>query len=174
MKMHAEKKHKCDKCTNSYGTIWDLKRHILDCGKTFQCTCGCPYASRTALLSHIYRTQHEIPVEHRYGSIFQISSAHGHISLWGLAFGGRVSALVNASNGPSVLGFTTAHNTVACIFLGLTSVHPLSDRLPLAKSLNSLNLKDFAAQCCVLFSCFLEVQMRTIACFTQIVSPVGF
>ncbi|KAM3828655.1 ATM interactor [Vipera latastei] len=65
MKMHAEKKHKCDKCTNSYGTIWDLKRHILDCGKTFQCTCGCPYASRTALLSHIYRTQHEIPVEHR-------------------------------------------------------------------------------------------------------------
>ncbi|XP_058010910.1 ATM interactor isoform X2 [Ahaetulla prasina] len=65
MKMHAEKKHKCDKCTNSYGTIWDLKRHIVDCGKTFQCTCGCPYASRTALLSHIYRTQHEIPVEHR-------------------------------------------------------------------------------------------------------------
>lgn len=65
MKMHAEKKHKCDKCGNSYGTIWDLKRHIEDCGKTFQCTCGCPYASRTALLSHIYRTQHEIPVEHR-------------------------------------------------------------------------------------------------------------
>uniref|UniRef100_A0ACB8E9P2 Uncharacterized protein n=1 Tax=Sphaerodactylus townsendi TaxID=933632 RepID=A0ACB8E9P2_9SAUR len=65
MKMHAEKKHKCDKCNNSYGTIWDLKRHIEDCGKTFQCTCGCPYASRTALLSHIYRTQHEIPVEHR-------------------------------------------------------------------------------------------------------------
>ncbi|XP_053127579.1 ATM interactor [Hemicordylus capensis] len=65
MKMHAEKKHKCDKCSNSYGTIWDLKRHIEDCGKTFQCTCGCPYASRTALLSHIYRTQHEIPVEHR-------------------------------------------------------------------------------------------------------------
>ncbi|KAL7978826.1 hypothetical protein Chor_013315 [Crotalus horridus] len=65
MKIHAEKKHKCDKCTNSYGTVWDLKRHVLDCGKTFQCTCGCPYASRTALLSHIYRTQHEIPVEHR-------------------------------------------------------------------------------------------------------------
>ncbi|KAH0619525.1 hypothetical protein JD844_000211 [Phrynosoma platyrhinos] len=65
MKMHAEKKHKCDKCSNSYGTVWDLKRHVEDCGKTFQCTCGCPYASRTALLSHIYRTQHEIPVEHR-------------------------------------------------------------------------------------------------------------
>ncbi|XP_066493669.1 ATM interactor [Tiliqua scincoides] len=65
MKMHAEKKHKCDKCGNSYGTIWDLKRHMEDCGKTFQCTCGCPYASRTALLSHVYRTQHEIPVEHR-------------------------------------------------------------------------------------------------------------
>nr|XP_060643974.1 ATM interactor [Anolis sagrei ordinatus] len=65
MKMHAEKKHKCDKCSNSYGTVWDLKRHVEDCGKTFQCTCGCPYASRTALLSHIYRTQHEIPAEHR-------------------------------------------------------------------------------------------------------------
>lgn len=70
MKMHAEKKHKCDKCSNSYGTIWDLKRHIEDCGKTFQCTCGCPYASRTALLSHIYRTQHEIPIEHRWHLYF--------------------------------------------------------------------------------------------------------
>uniref|UniRef100_H3AHT5 ATM interactor n=1 Tax=Latimeria chalumnae TaxID=7897 RepID=H3AHT5_LATCH len=65
MKMHAERKHKCSKCSNSYGTEWDLKRHTEDCGKTFQCTCGCPYASRTALLSHIYRTGHEIPAEHR-------------------------------------------------------------------------------------------------------------
>ncbi|XP_007937309.1 ATM interactor [Orycteropus afer afer] len=65
MKMHAEKKHKCNKCSNSYGTEWDLKRHAEDCGKTFQCTCGCPYASRTALQSHIYRTGHEIPAEHR-------------------------------------------------------------------------------------------------------------
>ncbi|KAM6253190.1 ATM interactor isoform 2-T2 [Porphyrio hochstetteri] len=65
MKMHAEKKHKCDKCSNSYGTEWYLKRHIEVCGKTFQCTCGCPYTSRTALLSHIYRTGHEIPAEHR-------------------------------------------------------------------------------------------------------------
>ncbi|XP_059523296.1 ATM interactor isoform X1 [Myotis daubentonii] len=65
MKMHAEKKHKCSKCSNSYGTKWDLKRHAEDCGKTFQCTCGCPYASRTSLQSHIYRTGHEIPAEHR-------------------------------------------------------------------------------------------------------------
>ncbi|XP_030045269.1 ATM interactor [Microcaecilia unicolor] len=65
MKMHAEKKHKCDKCMNSYSTEWDLKRHAGYCGKTFQCTCGCPYISRTALLSHIYRTGHEIPAEHR-------------------------------------------------------------------------------------------------------------
>lgn len=65
MKMHAEKKHKCSKCSNSYGTEWDLRRHEEDCGKTFQCTCGCPYASRTALQSHIYRTGHEIPAEHR-------------------------------------------------------------------------------------------------------------
>ncbi|XP_075432846.1 ATM interactor [Ascaphus truei] len=65
MKMHAEKKHKCDKCGSLYGTEWDLKRHVGYCGKIFQCTCGCPYASRTALLSHIHRTGHEIPVEHR-------------------------------------------------------------------------------------------------------------
>ncbi|KAL6113194.1 atmin [Pungitius sinensis] len=65
MKMHAEKKHKCFKCTNGYSTEWDLKRHIEDCGKTYHCTCGCPYASRAALLSHIYRTGHEIPTEHR-------------------------------------------------------------------------------------------------------------
>ncbi|KAK1163497.1 ATM interactor-like [Acipenser oxyrinchus oxyrinchus] len=66
MKMHAEKKYKCAKCSNSYSTEWDLKRHSEDCGKMYQCTCGCPYACRAALLSHIYRTGHEIPAEHRY------------------------------------------------------------------------------------------------------------
>ncbi|KAM9302379.1 ATM interactor [Gastrophryne carolinensis] len=65
MKMHAEKKHKCEKCGNSYGTEWDLNRHVGYCGKTFRCTCGCPYASRTALLSHTHRMGHEIPLEHR-------------------------------------------------------------------------------------------------------------
>ncbi|XP_077376187.1 ATM interactor [Festucalex cinctus] len=65
MKMHAEKKHKCSKCNNGYSTEWDLKRHTEDCGKTYECTCGCPYASRAALLSHIFRTGHEIPTEHR-------------------------------------------------------------------------------------------------------------
>lgn len=65
MKMHAEKKHKCLKCNNGYSTEWDLKRHIEDCGKTYRCTCGCPYASRAALLSHVYRMGHEIPTEHR-------------------------------------------------------------------------------------------------------------
>ncbi|KAJ7995037.1 hypothetical protein DPEC_G00255740 [Dallia pectoralis] len=66
MKMHAEKKHKCTKCNNGYSTEWDLRRHIEDCGRTYRCTCGCPYASRAALLSHIYRTGHEVPSEHRY------------------------------------------------------------------------------------------------------------
>ncbi|KAM8946833.1 ATM interactor [Pelodytes ibericus] len=65
MKMHAEKKHKCDKCGSCYGTEWDLKRHVGYCGKIFRCTCGCPYASRTALLSHTLRMGHEIPIEHR-------------------------------------------------------------------------------------------------------------
>ncbi|XP_051513259.1 ATM interactor isoform X2 [Myxocyprinus asiaticus] len=66
MKMHAEKKHKCLKCSNSYSTEWDLRRHAEDCGRTYSCTCGCPYASRAALLSHIYRMGHEVPKEHRY------------------------------------------------------------------------------------------------------------
>nr|XP_055029350.1 ATM interactor [Misgurnus anguillicaudatus] len=66
MKMHAEKKHKCLKCSNGYSTEWDLRRHTEDCGRTYSCTCGCPYASRAALLSHIYRTGHEVPKEHRY------------------------------------------------------------------------------------------------------------
>lgn len=65
MKMHAEKKHKCSKCNNGYSTEWDLRRHTEDCGRTYRCTCGCPYASRAALLSHIYRTGHELPTEHR-------------------------------------------------------------------------------------------------------------
>ncbi|XP_048860962.1 ATM interactor [Brienomyrus brachyistius] len=66
MKMHAERKHRCAKCSNCYSTEWDLRRHAEDCGKTYHCTCGCPYASRAALLSHIYRTGHEVPTEHRY------------------------------------------------------------------------------------------------------------
>ncbi|KAK1784954.1 hypothetical protein P4O66_018390, partial [Electrophorus voltai] len=66
MKMHAEKKHKCVKCSNGYSTEWDLRRHAEDCGRTYSCTCGCPYASRAALLSHVYRTGHEVPQEHRY------------------------------------------------------------------------------------------------------------
>uniref|UniRef100_A0A672PFF0 ATM interactor n=1 Tax=Sinocyclocheilus grahami TaxID=75366 RepID=A0A672PFF0_SINGR len=69
MKMHAEKKHKCLKCSNGYSTEWDLRRHVEDCGRTYSCTCGCPYASRAALLSHIYRTGHEVPKEHRYPSV---------------------------------------------------------------------------------------------------------
>ncbi|XP_076848651.1 ATM interactor [Brachyhypopomus gauderio] len=66
MKMHAEKKHKCVKCSNGYSTEWDLRRHTEDCGRMYSCTCGCPYASRAALLSHIYRTGHEVPQEHRF------------------------------------------------------------------------------------------------------------
>uniref|UniRef100_A0A2K5BZB0 C2H2-type domain-containing protein n=1 Tax=Aotus nancymaae TaxID=37293 RepID=A0A2K5BZB0_AOTNA len=65
MKMHAEKKHKCSKCSNSYRIEWDLKRHAEDCGKIFRCTRGCPYTSRKALQSHIYRTSHEIPVSNK-------------------------------------------------------------------------------------------------------------
>uniref|UniRef100_A0A2K5RQT4 C2H2-type domain-containing protein n=1 Tax=Cebus imitator TaxID=2715852 RepID=A0A2K5RQT4_CEBIM len=64
IKMHAEKKHKCSKCSDSYCIEWDLKRHAEDCGKIW-CTRGCPYTSRKALQSHIHGTSHEIPAEHR-------------------------------------------------------------------------------------------------------------
>lgn len=98
MKMHAEKKHKCFKCSNGYSTEWDLKRHIENCGKTYQCTCGCPYASRAALLSHIYRTGHEIPTEHRYvpeHEGFHIYFRTG--KFWILMVGNLISAQVPSS-----------------------------------------------------------------------------
>uniref|UniRef100_A0A2K6V7H7 ATM interactor n=1 Tax=Saimiri boliviensis boliviensis TaxID=39432 RepID=A0A2K6V7H7_SAIBB len=52
-------------CSDWYRIEWDLKRHTEDCGKIFQCTRGCPYTRRKALQSHIHRTSHEIPAEHR-------------------------------------------------------------------------------------------------------------
>lgn len=55
-----------------------------DCGKTYQCTCGCPYASRAALLSHIYRTGHEIPTEHRYVKVYTNQGFAGLLRLTAL------------------------------------------------------------------------------------------
>ncbi|TRY55721.1 hypothetical protein DNTS_010290 [Danionella cerebrum] len=72
LNMHLVKSHRVQEglvnptCSNGYSTEWDLRRHAEDCGRTYSCTCGCPYASRAALLSHVYRTGHEVPTEHRY------------------------------------------------------------------------------------------------------------
>ncbi|KAL4630256.1 ATM interactor-like [Arapaima gigas] len=66
MKMHSERKHRCTKCDNRYSTKGDLRRHAEDCGRVYCCGCGCPYASRAALLSHNHRTGHEVPAEHRF------------------------------------------------------------------------------------------------------------
>ncbi|CAM9712395.1 ATM interactor isoform X1 [Lampetra fluviatilis] len=65
LKMHAERTHECGVCERRYSTRADLRRHQGDCGRVFSCSCGCPYASRTALLSHAYRTGHVLPEEHR-------------------------------------------------------------------------------------------------------------
>uniref|UniRef100_S4R9J4 ATM interactor n=1 Tax=Petromyzon marinus TaxID=7757 RepID=S4R9J4_PETMA len=65
LKMHAERTHECGVCERRYSTRADLRRHQGDCGRVFSCSCGCPYVSRTALLSHAYRTGHVLPEEHR-------------------------------------------------------------------------------------------------------------
>uniref|UniRef100_UPI00358EEB91 ATM interactor n=1 Tax=Myxine glutinosa TaxID=7769 RepID=UPI00358EEB91 len=65
LKMHAERRHHCDQCTRAFGTASDLARHQGACGRLFSCSCGCPYASRNGLLSHVARTGHKLPEEHR-------------------------------------------------------------------------------------------------------------
>ncbi|TSZ97540.1 ATM interactor [Bagarius yarrelli] len=117
MKMHAEKKHKCVKCSNGYSTEWDLKRHAEDCGRTYSCTCGCPYASRTALLSHIYRTGHEVPKEHRYPPVKKrkmekLSRSATKLEPNGQTYEMEATDGVVASEGASHMSSLPQHNPV--------------------------------------------------------------
>ncbi|XP_070576024.1 ATM interactor-like [Ptychodera flava] len=65
MKIHAEKKMFCSKCQKGFSTKTDHARHEKTCGTLFRCSCGCPYSTRSALLTHIKRQGqgHSLPQE---------------------------------------------------------------------------------------------------------------
>ncbi|XP_064625216.1 ATM interactor-like [Lineus longissimus] len=63
--VHKEKKFICDFCGFKFGVESAMKRHKNTCGVIFKCgTCGCPYATREALLTHCKRKQHIVPENH--------------------------------------------------------------------------------------------------------------
>ncbi|XP_049295557.1 uncharacterized protein LOC125770216 [Anopheles funestus] len=59
LKMHGERKHRCEQCGKSFATESYLRHHRLSCGQKFTCThCSFSYGSREALLTHAKRKQH--------------------------------------------------------------------------------------------------------------------
>ncbi|KAK6185950.1 hypothetical protein SNE40_008077 [Patella caerulea] len=61
-KVHGEKKYLCGTCQKGFAFDRDLKRHRETCGVTFKCvTCGCPFTSPEAVLTHCKRKQHQAP-----------------------------------------------------------------------------------------------------------------
>ncbi|OWF45089.1 ATM interactor-like [Mizuhopecten yessoensis] len=63
-KVHAEKKHKCEKCGAGFGLSRDKERHEVRCGIVYKCgTCQCPYTTREAMLTHCQRKSHDLPAE---------------------------------------------------------------------------------------------------------------
>ncbi|KAJ7337105.1 hypothetical protein OS493_009957 [Desmophyllum pertusum] len=61
MTIHAEKKNVCSKCGKGFGLPDACRRHELKCGQLFTCSCGCPYTTREALLTHTRRQMHKLP-----------------------------------------------------------------------------------------------------------------
>ena len=60
MTIHAEKKHKCNKCGRGFGMPDTCRRHESKCGKMFPCSCGCPFTTREAMLTHASRKNHAV------------------------------------------------------------------------------------------------------------------
>ena len=61
MTVHAEKKNICGKCGKGFGLPDACRRHELKCGQLFTCSCGCPYTTIEALLTHAGRKMHKVP-----------------------------------------------------------------------------------------------------------------
>ncbi|XP_068721216.1 ATM interactor-like [Montipora capricornis] len=61
MTVHAEKKNICSKCGKGFGLADACRRHELKCGQLFTCSCGCPYTTLEALLTHAKRKMHKFP-----------------------------------------------------------------------------------------------------------------
>uniref|UniRef100_A0A182WD49 C2H2-type domain-containing protein n=1 Tax=Anopheles minimus TaxID=112268 RepID=A0A182WD49_9DIPT len=59
LKVHGERKHRCEPCGKSFATESYLRHHQLSCGQKFTCAhCTYSYGSREALLTHAKRKQH--------------------------------------------------------------------------------------------------------------------
>ncbi|XP_052889221.1 uncharacterized protein LOC128297589 [Anopheles moucheti] len=59
LKVHGERKHRCEPCGKSFATESYLRHHRLSCGQKFNCAhCTYSYGSREALLTHAKRKQH--------------------------------------------------------------------------------------------------------------------
>uniref|UniRef100_A0A182YC77 C2H2-type domain-containing protein n=1 Tax=Anopheles stephensi TaxID=30069 RepID=A0A182YC77_ANOST len=59
LKVHGERKHRCEACEKSFATESYLRHHRLSCGQKFSCDhCSYTYGSREALLTHAKRKRH--------------------------------------------------------------------------------------------------------------------
>lgn len=61
MTVHGEKKFSCKICGKKFGRNDACIRHEKACGKVFPCSCGCPFNSRTSMLTHAKRNGHTVP-----------------------------------------------------------------------------------------------------------------
>ncbi|VVC29624.1 Zinc finger C2H2-type [Cinara cedri] len=64
IKVHLDKKHKCEKCDKGFPTESILKSHIVTCGVKYSCYCGIQYKSPEAFLTHTKRKQHNIGLKY--------------------------------------------------------------------------------------------------------------
>ncbi|XP_013396813.1 ATM interactor-like [Lingula anatina] len=66
MKVHAEKKYQCSKCSRNFGLDRDRKWHEESCGVTYTCkSCDHWYFTREALATHCSRANHPYPQEYK-------------------------------------------------------------------------------------------------------------
>ena len=61
--MHAEKKHVCPKCGAKFGNPKRIKLHMESCQTFFSCSCRVPFKTKSALLEHSVKNQHNLPDE---------------------------------------------------------------------------------------------------------------
>lgn len=60
IKVHSDKKYKCDNCDKGFPLESTLKSHRVTCGVRYSCYCGVQYKSPEAFLTHTKRKQHNI------------------------------------------------------------------------------------------------------------------
>ncbi|XP_001945743.2 uncharacterized protein LOC100161403 [Acyrthosiphon pisum] len=60
IKVHSDKKYKCDNCEKGFPLESTLKSHRIKCGVIYSCYCGIQYKSPEAFLTHTKRKQHNI------------------------------------------------------------------------------------------------------------------